>query len=194
MDFNKKDSEIVITDPQNDFLSPDGVTRGLVGDSVQAKGTVGHIEDPVKATKQKDYNVFISPHCYYPTDKGWQVGGTVENMMHEIWMFGRKCALSTDGFAGSGADWLEQYKTFIDDGKTIVASPHKVYGPETNDLVLQLGKRGEFPRSYWQECRPTFAPRPTCVSCWSRVLRSLSSGTPQPPPSIPNWETATRQP
>ena len=26
MDFNKKDSEIVITDPQNDFLSPDGVT------------------------------------------------------------------------------------------------------------------------------------------------------------------------
>ena len=25
---------------------------------------------------------------------------------------------------------------------TVVASPHKVYGPETNDLVLQLRKRG----------------------------------------------------
>ena len=25
---------------------------------------------------------------------------------------------------------------------TIVVSPHKVYGPETNDLVLQLRKRG----------------------------------------------------
>jgi len=40
------------------------------------------------------------------------------------------------------ADWLELYKPYIQDGKTIVASPHKVYGPETNDLVLQLRKRG----------------------------------------------------
>src|SRR5205814_370678 len=26
------------------------------------------------------------------------------------------------------------------DGKTIIASPHKIYGPETNDLALQLRK------------------------------------------------------
>lgn len=32
-------------------------------------------------------------------------------------------------------DWLDRYKPFIEDGKTIVASPHKVYGPQTNDLV-----------------------------------------------------------
>ena len=30
----------------------------------------------------------------------------------------------------------------LNDGETIVTSPHKVYGPETNDLVLQLRKRG----------------------------------------------------
>ncbi len=30
----------------------------------------------------------------------------------------------------------------IEDGRTVVTSPHKVYGPETNDLVLQLRKRG----------------------------------------------------
>jgi nicotinamidase-related amidase len=47
-----------------------------------------------------------------------------------------------NGFEGSGADWLERYKKYIEDGQTIVASPHKVYGPETNDLVLQLRKRG----------------------------------------------------
>ena len=62
--------------------------------------------------------------------------------MHEIDMFGRKGALTLDGFQGSGADWLERYKPFIEDGKTIVASPHKVYGPENNDLMLQLRKRG----------------------------------------------------
>ena len=41
-----------------------------------------------------------------------------------------------------GADWLERYKPFIEDGKTVVVSPHKVWGPQTNDLVLQLRKRG----------------------------------------------------
>jgi nicotinamidase-related amidase len=42
---------------------------------------------------------------------------------------------------GSGADWLERYKPYIEDGKTIVVSTHKVWGPQTNDLVLQLRKR-----------------------------------------------------
>jgi nicotinamidase-related amidase len=57
-------------------------------------------------------------------------------------MFDRKGPLSLEGFEGSGADWLERYKKYIQDSKTIVVSPHKVYGPETNDLVLQLRKRG----------------------------------------------------
>jgi len=62
--------------------------------------------------------------------------------MHNIGMFDRAGALSLEGFEGSGADWLEIYKPYIEDGVTVVTSPHKVYGPETNDLVLQLRKRG----------------------------------------------------
>ena len=62
-------------------------------------------------------------------------------MMHEINMFDRTGVLSLEGFTGSGADWLERYKPLIEDGKTIVASPHKVYGPENNDVMLQLRKR-----------------------------------------------------
>lgn len=61
--------------------------------------------------------------------------------MHEIKMFDRGGALNLDGFSGSGADWLERYKPYIEDGKTIVAGAHKIYGPESNDLILQLGKR-----------------------------------------------------
>lgn len=142
MDFNKQDTAVVITDPQNDFLSPDGVVWGLVGASVEENGTVGHIEDVLRSAKDKGYNVFISPHYYYPTDHGWQFSGTVEKMMHEVGMFDRTGALNTEGFSGSGADWLEQYKQFIEDGNTIITSPHKVYGPESNDLSLQLRKRG----------------------------------------------------
>lgn len=62
--------------------------------------------------------------------------------MHELGMFDRKGALSVEGFEGSGADWLARYKPYIEDGKTVVSSPHKIYGPETNDPVLQLRKRG----------------------------------------------------
>ena len=35
-----------------------------------------------------------------------------------------------------------EYKKYIHDGQTIITSPHKVYGPEQNDLVLQLRKNG----------------------------------------------------
>jgi biuret amidohydrolase len=133
---------LVITDPQNDFLSPKGVTWGVVGKSVTKNNTVQHIEDLFKAAKASNVPVFISPHYYYPHDHGWKFGGALETLMHKIGMFNRKVALNTDGFEGSGADWLERYKPYIEDGKTVVTSPHKVYGPETNDLVLQLRKRG----------------------------------------------------
>ena len=133
---------LVVTDPQKDFLSPEGVTWGIVGKSVEANGTVANIESLLKAAKKAEMPVFVSPHYYYPTDHGWQFAGAVETMMHGIKMFDRKGALTTEGFEGSGADWLAVYKPYIEDGKTVVTSPHKVYGPETNDLVLQLRKRG----------------------------------------------------
>ena len=133
---------VVITDPQNDFLSPEGVTWGLVGASVQANGTVANIEALMKTAKSSGIEVFISPHYYYPTDHQWAFGGAVETMMHSINMFERQGPLTLSGFDGSGADWLEVYKPLINDGKTVVTSPHKVYGPESNDLALQLRKRG----------------------------------------------------
>ena len=103
MDVNSKDTAIVITDPQNDFLSESGVTWALVGDSVKENQTVEHIEALMENGKAQGYDVFISPHYYYPTDRDWQFGGTVEQMMHQINMFGREGALSLDGFQGSGA-------------------------------------------------------------------------------------------
>ena len=143
MDVTASDTGVVIVDPQNDFLSENGVTWGLVGESVKENNTVENIEALLKAVKDRGYDVFISPHYYFPTDQGWKFGGAVEKMMHEIGMFDRDGALSLKGFENSGADWLEQYKKYIDDGKTVIASPHKVYGPESNDLALQLRKRGE---------------------------------------------------
>ena len=142
IEINPQDTALLITDPQNDFLSPEGATWDLVGESVTENGTVDNIEALLKAAKENGIRVFISPHYYYPTDHGWKFEGTLEKVMHDINMFDRKGPLDLEGFDGSGADWLEVYKPYINDGQTVVASPHKVYGPENNDLILQLRKRG----------------------------------------------------
>lgn len=140
LDLNN--TAIVITDPQNDFLSPKGVTWGVVGESVKANNTVANIDALFKTAKAVAMPVFVSPHYYYPHDHKWKHEGALEQLMHGIKMFDRTSALSLDKFDGSGADWLEQYKPYINDGETVVTSPHKVFGPESNDLVLQLRKRG----------------------------------------------------
>lgn len=140
--MGSNETALVITDPQNDFLSPDGVTWDLVGKNVTENNTVANIGRLLEAAKASGMTVFVSPHYYYPTDDDWQFGGTVEVMMHDIHMFNRSGPLSMEGFSGSGADWLDEYKKYIEDGETVVVSPHKVYGPESNDLALQLRKRG----------------------------------------------------
>ena len=142
MDIVPGRTALVVTDPQNDFLSPKGATWGVVGASVEEHDTVRHLAELMSAAHENGVPVFISPHYYYPHDHGWKFEGALEKLMHNIGMFDRKGALNVEGFEGSGADWLARYKPYIDDGHTTVTSPHKVYGPETNDLVLQLRKRG----------------------------------------------------
>ncbi|HAO35726.1 MAG TPA: isochorismatase [Hyphomonas sp.] len=133
---------IVVTDPQNDFLSPDGVTWGVVGQSITENGTVENIGDLFAVAEQTGMPVFVSPHYYYEHDHEWLFEGTLETLMHSIGMFDRPSALNLEGFEGSGADWLDQYKPYIENGETVVTSPHKVYGPDSNDLALQLRKAG----------------------------------------------------
>jgi nicotinamidase-related amidase len=142
MTIDPERTALVITDPQNDFLSPEGVTWGVVGKSVTENKTVENIDRLLKLAKETNIEVFVSPHYYYPTDHGWKFQGALEVLMHNIGMFDRRGPLSLEKFKNSGADWLNQYKKYIEDGKTVIVSPHKVYGPETNDLILQLRKRG----------------------------------------------------
>ena len=142
MDINQNDTAVVFIDPQNEVLSDKGLAWKSVGESVTENRTVENMERIFKAAKQKGYEVFISPHYFFPTDIGWKFNGPLETDEFENKMFARSGRLSLDGFSGSGADWLDSFKPYIEDGKTIVVSPHRVFGPQTNDLVLQLRKRG----------------------------------------------------
>lgn len=142
LDLREGKVAVVVVDPQIDFLSPQGVSWSVVGQNVTDNNTVDHIEQLFAAAKENSVPVFINPHYYYPHDHQWIFEGALERLMHDIHMFDRPDALDLNGFEGSGADWLEEYKPYIEDGETIVTSPHKVFGPESNDLVLQLRKRG----------------------------------------------------
>ena len=133
---------LLLTDPQIDFLSPAGVSWGVFGASITENDTVAHIGQLLDAAKAAGIVVAVSPHYLYSTDKTWKFGDPLEQFMLGVGMFGREGALTLDGFAGSGADFLPEYAHHINDGQTVIASPHKIVGPESNDLVLQLRKRG----------------------------------------------------
>jgi nicotinamidase-related amidase len=143
MDIRGADTAVVFIDPQNDVLSEQGANWAAVGASVTENRTVENMERVFKAARACGYDVFISPHYFYPTDSGWLFNGPLESDEFKTRSFARTGPLQLTGFENSGADWLDRFKPYINDGRTIVVSPHKVWGPQTNDLTLQLRKRGK---------------------------------------------------
>lgn len=113
-DITKGDTAIVITDRQNDFLSPDGVTWGVVGQSFTENGTVENLDALFAVAEEVGMPLFVSPHYYYEHDHKWHFEGTLETLMHNIGMFDRPSALDMTGFEGSGADWLDSYKHYFE--------------------------------------------------------------------------------
>jgi nicotinamidase-related amidase len=97
-----------------------------VGKSVEHNKTVPNLVKLFKAAKDAGIMVAISPHYYYPPDLKWPFGGKLEHAMHGIHMFERKTPYSKLK-SGSGADWMPEFKEFIEDGKTTITSPHKIY-------------------------------------------------------------------
>src|SRR5262245_4006028 len=141
MTFDKNDTAVVMIDPQNEVLSETGLGWPLLRETLHENNTVENMERIFRAAKEFGFEIFISPHYFYPTDKGWKFNGALEADEAASGMFSRKGVLKLDGLESSGADWLKRFKPYIEDGKTIVGAPHRVFGPETNDLVLQLRKR-----------------------------------------------------
>ena len=133
---------LVLTDLQNDFLTPGGNGWSLFADSYAKLDTVANLQRLLKAAKEGGLTVLVSPHYYYPTDHHWSAPGTAtEELMKQISVFQRRGPLTLEGFTGSGADFPEQFKPYINDGRTVILSSHKVYGSSTNDMLLQLRKR-----------------------------------------------------
>lgn len=142
MTLDLQRTALVVIDPQIDFMSPKGAAWSAVGEAVTETRIVPNLLRLFEASKKAGIVVAISPHYYYPHDHSWKFQGPAELFQHKIKIFDRPSPLSLDGFRGSGADFMPEFKPYIEDGKTIIASPHKLYGPQVNDISLQLRKQG----------------------------------------------------
>ncbi len=143
---------------------------GRGGESVTEQNLVPNLVRLFAAAKQAGICVAISPHYYFPHDHKWKVLGPAEMFQHAVGMFDRPGALTLDGFRDSGADFMPELKPYIEDGDTIICSTHKLYGPQANDLVLQLRKQ-RWIRSSSPAWQPTCASSPICATCWSMASR-----------------------
>ena len=140
--FDKSRTAVVITDPQNDFLRTDGKLYGLVADNLKALGTIDNIERLMQAAKVGELVLAVDPLVYTVNDSSWKNAGALQRQLLDMKALQRLSLSDPRGFEGSGADFYDRYKPYIHDGKTVVVAPHKMYGPESNDLVYQLRSRG----------------------------------------------------
>ena len=161
MKLDLSHAALVVTDPQIDFLSPDGVTWSMVGNSVTENNTVENIRRLFEAAKRADITVAVSPHYYYPTDHGWKFEGALEKAMHGMGMFDRPSAYSMEGFENSGADFMAEYKDYIFDGKTAVLC-QKVVDARRNKITFFF--QGEIKSQTIKPCA-VFRRNPEPLAC-----------------------------
>ncbi|MCW3611361.1 cysteine hydrolase, partial [Burkholderia cenocepacia] len=97
----------------------------------------------LRASRQYDIPVIHSPHYYFPTGAQWGAprGAMSHYLATQISFVGRKDPVDLEGFVGSGADYPERYKPYLQDGKTANTSPHKGASARTNDVIKQLRMR-----------------------------------------------------
>src|ERR1700731_1243654 len=80
MNIDKNDTAVVFIDPQNEVLSERGLAWPLVHESLQENHTIENMERIFKAAKARSFEVFISPHYFYPIDKGWKFNGPLARL------------------------------------------------------------------------------------------------------------------
>jgi nicotinamidase-related amidase len=140
--LDKARTAVLITDPQNDFLSPDGKLYKLLADNLKELNTIDNIEKLMKTAKNTGVALAVDPLVYTALDGNWINAGALQRQLLDMKALHRASLSDPNGFEGSGADFYGPYKRYINDGKTIVVAPHKMYGPESNDLIYQLRSRG----------------------------------------------------
>ncbi len=129
--LNLDRTAILITDPQNDFLSEGGVVWDLVGNGVKEAKVVEHLVQLKETAKEVGVPVFYSPHYYSDEEfQTWRPLNPIDKLMFDRKMF-RK-----------GTWGAEFHPRLAPDENTIVLAPHKgLSNFWTGDTNIQLRMR-----------------------------------------------------
>jgi nicotinamidase-related amidase len=130
---NPANTAIVITDPQNDFLSPGGKGYHLTKKIMELYNTLGNLEILISTAMSKGYQLFISPHYIYPHNYSWKFTGAEQEMLLKLRVYQKQ-----NDYTSVGADWVPSLKPYILANQTVIATAHKIASPQSNDLVYQL--------------------------------------------------------
>ncbi|MFQ6013488.1 MAG: cysteine hydrolase [Thermoplasmata archaeon] len=130
--FEKGSTAVLITDPQNDFLSEGSVVWDLVGEGVKDTQVVEHLVKIREAAKAAGIPVFYSPHYYTDEEYAqWKHLNSIDKLMFERKMF----RVGTWG--------AEFHPDLEPDENTVVLHSHKgLSNFWTGDTALQLRQRG----------------------------------------------------
>jgi nicotinamidase-related amidase len=140
--LDREHTALVVTDIQNEFLTEGGSYYPLIEESLKEHKVFEHLEELLKCAQESGMYIIHSPHWYYPSDGQWIAqGGAIADFLGGINFVRRKDPLSLEGFVGSGADFPERLKRYLQDGHTCNCSPHKGASPQTNDVIKQLRQR-----------------------------------------------------
>ncbi|MFQ5552359.1 MAG: cysteine hydrolase [Thermoplasmata archaeon] len=130
--LEKGSTAVLITDPQNDFLSEGGVVWDMVGEGVKETKVVEHLVKIREAAKAAGIPVFYSPHYYTDEEFArWQHLNPIDQLMFDRKMF-------REGTWGA-----EFHPDLEPDENTVVLHSHKgLSNFWTGDTALQLRQRG----------------------------------------------------
>lgn len=141
MEIEPQVTALVVINPQVEFLSPDGVGWGLVGRGVVENRVVDHLVSLFETAHTLDMPIYVSPYEFAGVENRWQFRDTR--------VAAQSADIADDSDAkiarqtpGSGGDWHQALKPMIENGSTIIVRPHRLYGPESNDLVERLRAAG----------------------------------------------------
>ena len=141
-DLKKGCAALLMTDMQNDFLTPGGKYYVMIEELMKRNNVNSNLESLLHAAKTHDLPVFMSPHYFYPHDHKLNTHlGPMEDLALNGGVVARQSPLTLESYAGSGADIPERFKKYIEDGETVITSRHVSYAP-TSDLVSLLRRRG----------------------------------------------------
>ena len=193
MQFQNTDTAVVFIDPQNDVLSEKGANWVSVGASVTENRTVENMERIFKAAKAKGYQVFISPHYFYPTDSSWKFDGPLETAEFQNHSFARKGALDLTGFTELRRGLAGALQALHRGRQDHRRQPPQGLGSadqRSGPAAGQAADQQDHPRRHAGEHVRRIR---ICASSSSAASRWPWSRTRPPDPGIPNGATAIRR-